>query len=178
MHTTYSKLAAGKSAGIRHLEFPFGKHAEPQVGRLARPMLRSRTRRQYRTRSPALSSGRTPQNWTNKGSLWTTKVFDARRNSQVAQGSSPCRRRLIKVLFSTVSHRNPSHFGHCWPSASRLRRLLLLPVLQSTCSVFGTRALQSLPATQWQNCPLLAGSLSYKMSRRALKLSSTAHPVA
>ena len=118
------------------------------------------------------------QNWTNKGSPWTTKVFDARRNSQVAQGSSPCRRRLIKVLFSTVSHRNPSHFGHCWPSASRLRRLLLLPVLQSTCSVFGTRALQSLSATQWQNCPLLAGSLSCKMSRRALKLSATAHPVA
>ena len=85
--------------------------------------------------------------------------------------------RRTKVSFDTALCRKVEDDGHEMPSASLVRRCRHLMALQTTCSVFGARGLQTHRATGAHGAPGKIASSSYLMKARDLTSGLPALPV-
>ena len=81
------------------------------------------------------------------------------------------------VSFDTALSRKLDHDGCQMPAASFFRRCWHLMVLQTTCSAFGARGLQTSMATGAPYAPWPIVSLSYRTKAHDLTLSLAPHPV-
>ena len=85
--------------------------------------------------------------------------------------------RRTKVSFDTALCGKVEDDGHEMPSASLVRRCRHLMALQTTCSVFGARGLQTHRATGAPCAPWKIASSSYRMKARDLTSGLPALPV-
>ena len=86
--------------------------------------------------------------------------------------------RRSTVSFDTDTHRKHLRNGREMPAASFFRRCWHPMVLQTTCSAFGARGLQTFMAIGAHSAPWSIASSSYRMKARDLRLSSSPHPIA
>ena len=85
--------------------------------------------------------------------------------------------RRSTVSFDTDTHRKLLRNGREMPAASFFRRCWHPMVLQTTCSAFGARGLQTFMAIGAPYAPWPIVSLSYRTKAHDLTLSLPAHPI-
>ena len=85
--------------------------------------------------------------------------------------------RRSTVSFDTDTHRKLLRNGHEMPAASFFRSCWHPMVLQTTCSAFGARGLQTFMAIGAHSAPGSIASSSYRMTARDLRLHLPPHPV-
>ena len=107
---------------------------------------------------------------------WSLKTPNE-ANFQDEEGLGHVGVRRTKVSFDTDSSRKLLRNCHQMPAASLVRRCWHLMTLQTTCSVFGARGLQTHRATGAPCAPGKIASTSFWMKTRDLTSGLPALPV-